>query len=300
MKKGLILGLLLFAVPFISLGLGEYNPKSAGAGNPELHIKQDGSITIKSARIEQIAGTTFYISVQWGPLPMSFTMKTDDGTSVVKRYGGKGAVTQMKQGDYIDVDGQFFIGSDFFGVTAVTVKNWLLQEESGTFAGVITEVNTNQTFTLRTLDRQLITVKLGASPTIKKGGIDIPFERLRKGDAVPLVSGVYDYSRNTLTADTVSIYQTKTDFLPRNFEGTLKQIVSGTIPATLIVTVSGTDYTVKISDKAVILKKNRSPAQLARFVAGDAVRFYGAVREEEKTLSDSLIVDAEVVRNVSL
>ena len=127
MKKGLILGLLLFAVPFISLGLGEYNPKSAGAGNPELHIKQDGSITIKSARIEQIAGTTFYISVQWGPLPMSFTMKTDDGTSVVKRYGGKGAVTQMKQGDYIDVDGQFFIGSDFFGVTAVTVNNWLLQ-----------------------------------------------------------------------------------------------------------------------------------------------------------------------------
>ena len=88
MKKGLILGLLLFAVPFISFGLGEYNPKSAGAGNPELHIKQDGSITIKSACIEQVAGTTFTFLCN-GAASMSFTMKTDE-PSVIKRYGGKG------------------------------------------------------------------------------------------------------------------------------------------------------------------------------------------------------------------
>ncbi|KKW12819.1 MAG: hypothetical protein UY50_C0003G0024 [Parcubacteria group bacterium GW2011_GWA2_49_9] len=300
MKKVLILGLLLLVIPFVTSGLGEYNPQSAGAGNPELHIKPDGSITIKSARIEQIAGTTFYIVAKWGSLPFSFTMKTDERTSVTKRYGGSAAVTAMKQGDYIDVEGQFFVGSDFFGVDAIKIKDWLLQEESGTFAGVITEVNANQTFTLRTTARQLITVKLSASADIKKGVITIPFERLRKGDAVPFISGVYDYSRNTLTADTVNIYQTKTDFLPRNFEGTLKQIVSGTIPATLIVTVAGSDYTVKISDKTLIMKKNRTSAQLARFVVKDTVRFYGGVREEEKTLSDSLIVDAEVVRNLNL
>jgi len=300
MRKTFILFLLLFSFPLVSFGLGEYNPKSAGAGNPELHIKQDGSISIKSARIEQIAGTTFYISVQWGPLPMSFTMKTDEGTSVVKRYGGIGTVAQMKQGDYLDVEGQFFVGSDFFGVSAVKIKDWLLQEEAGTFAGVITEVNANQTFTLRTIDRQLITVKMGASPSIRKGAVDIPFGRLRKGDAVPLAAGVYDYSRNTLTADRITVHQPKADFLPRNFEGTLKQIVSGTLPATFIVTVAGSDYTVKISDKTLVMKKNRTSAELARFVAGDTLRFYGTVREEEKTLSDALIVDAEVVRNLSL
>ncbi len=56
----------------------------------------------------------------------------------------------------------------------------------------------------------------------------------------------------------------------------------------------------KISDKTPILKNNKSIAQIARFVVGDTIRFYGAVREEEKTLTDALVVDAEVVRNLSL
>jgi hypothetical protein len=66
------------------------------------------------------------------------------------------------------------------------------------------------------------------------------------------------------------------------------------------VTVSGVDYTVKISDKTPVQKKNRAPGQLTRFVAGDTIRFFGAVREEEKTLQDALVVDAEVLRNLSL
>ncbi len=305
MKKGLLFGLLLFFVfPVFSFALpaNEYIPETVGAGKPELHIKPDGTLVLKSGKVDQIAGSTLYIGIKWGTLQMRFTMKTDSRTAVTKRYGGTVSVAQISVGDYIDVEGEFFEGSDFFGVQALKVKDWSLQEEAGTYSGVITEVTPDQRFMLRTPQNQTITVGLSTSSalSIKKGSISVPFGRLQKGETVLRASGVYDYARNVLTADTISVYQGKTEFLPRNFEGTLKQMSAPTIPATIVVTVSGKDYTVRISEKTPLLKKNKNTAQLARFVVGDTIRFYGAVREEEKTLQDALVVDAEVVRNLSL
>ncbi|HBV01018.1 MAG TPA: hypothetical protein DEF00_01320 [Candidatus Taylorbacteria bacterium] len=303
MKKKFITGLFLLAFPLIGFAaVGEYNPQSVGAGNPELHIKADGTISLQSGRVDQIAGSTFYLGLKWGALPMRFTMKTDARTIVIKRYGGSTTVSQIKVGDYLDAEGEFFVGSDFFGMDALRVKDWSLQEESGTFSGVIMEVNSDERLVLRTLQNQTISVRFATSSavSIKKGAVTIPFGRLRKGDAALLISGVYDYSKNLLTADRIIVYQNKADFTARNFEGTLKQIISADIPATLIVSVNGVEHTVKLSDKTAVLKKNRSAAELPRFVVGDTVRFYGAVREEEKTLNDVLVVDAEIIRNLNL
>ena len=300
MKKTIVFLAFLLAIPLMGRALGtEYNPISVGAGNPEVHIKPDGKITVRSARVSQMVGTTYYLMTKWGPLPMNFTMKTGAKTLVTKRYGGSTTVSQIKLGDYVDVEGEFFVGSDFFGVEALKVKDWSLQEEAGTYSGTILEVQSSS-FTLKTAQNPMISVKLATTSSIKKGAIEIPLGRLRKGDTVLSASGVYDYPSNTLTAESITVLQTKTDFLPRNFEGVLKEVVTPNIPATLVVTVGGLDYTVKISEKTPILKKNRSVALLARFVVGDTVRFYGAVREEEKTLTDSLIVDASVVRNLNL
>src|SRR3989338_4339678 len=302
MKKTLILGFVLIAFPAFVFAAGDYKPETVGAGNPEVHIKSDGNITIKSGHIDQIAGSTFYLGITWGAMPIRFTMKTDARTLVTKRYGGNTTVSQVKLGDYIDVDGEFFVGSDFFGVNAQKIKDWSLQEEAGTYSGVILEINPEERFTLRTLDQKTLSVRLSTSSavSIKKGSVIVPFGRLKKGDAVLSVSGVYNYADNLLTADKLVVYQAKTNFIPRNFEGTLRQIMSPTFPAIFIVTVSGVDYTVNVNEKTAVLKKNKSVGQLARFVAGDTIRFYGAVREEEKTLQDALVVDAEVVRNLNL
>ncbi len=303
MKKALFSFVVFFCIPLFSGALvsNDYAPGTVGAGSPEVHIKPDGTILVRSGRIDLIAGNTFYLGTQWGPLQMRFTLKTDAKTTVTKRYGGSTTVSQIRIGDYVDVEGDFFSGSDFFGVQGLRIKDWSLQEETGTYSGVILDVQ-NSSFTLKTPQNQTITVQLATSSaiTIKKGTIDISFDRLRKGDAIPRVFGVYNYAKNILTADTIAVTQGKTEFLPRNFEGILKQLVTPTVPATIIVTVKGNDYTVKISDKTSILKKDKSTAQLARFVPGDTIRFYGAVREEEKTLTDALVVDAEVIRNLSL
>ena len=280
----------------------DYTPQSVGAGRPELHISANGTILIKSGRVDQIVGNTFYLGLKWGELPMRFTMKTSGSTAVVKRYGGRASVSQINLGDYLDAEGEFFVGSDFFGMDALRVKDWSLQEESGVFSGVITELQPDERFTLLTTQKQTIVTRLATSSavSIKKGAVAIPFGRLRKGDAILLVSGIYDYSRNLLTADRIIAYQNKANFSARNFEGTLKQIVSAEIPATLIVVIGGVEHTVRLSDKTAVLKKNRSAAELRRFIVGDTVRFYGPLREEEKTLSDVLMVDAEIVRNLNL
>lgn len=121
-----------------------------------------------------------------------------------------------------------------------------------------------------------------------------------KGDTVVLADGVYDYSRNTLSASDIVVFQSKENFQPRNFEGKLKSIDGTSAPTILVVTIAGEDYTVMISSSTKVLKKNRSLVKLARFVVGDTVRFYGAIKENDKILYDKLIVPAEVVRNTSL
>ena len=150
------LGMLVFlavAVPASLVALGnDFVPKTVGAGNPELHIDASGTLAIKSARVERVSGTTLYLVMKWQNLPMYFTMKTNSKTKATKRYGGSTKVSGIKVGDYIDAEGDFFIGSDFFGLTADTIKDWSLQEESGTFSGKIVEMNRGN-FLLKTPKR---------------------------------------------------------------------------------------------------------------------------------------------------
>lgn len=299
MKKGLFLVFAFVALPVLAFALpNDYNPASVGAGKPEVHIKTDGTMTVRSAKVDQILNTTLFLTTKWGTMPLRWTMKTDASTKVVKRYGGSARVSDIKLGDYLDVEGDFFVGSDFFGLTAQSIKDWSLQEEAGTFSGRIVEYNANN-FVLQT-PAQNITVQPATSTSIKKGGVAISWSRLKNGDTVVLADGVYDYVKNTLTATQIVVFQPTAAFAARNYEGTLKRIDAPRLPTTLAVTAGGTPYTVLLSEKTVVLKKGRAPAELSRFVAGDTVRFYGSLRPEENILRDELVVDAEVVRNLNL
>lgn len=299
MKKELLLIFAFVALPVLAQALpSDYNPASAGAGKPEVHIKTDGTMTVRSAKVDQVLNTTLFLTTKWGSMALRWTMKTDTGTKVVKRYGGSARVADIKLGDYLDVEGDFFVGSDFFGLTAQSIKDWSLQEEAGTFSGRIVEYNANN-FVLQT-PAQNITVQTATSTSIKKGGVAISWSRLKNGDTVVLADGVYDYAKNTLTASQIVVFQPTAAFAARNYEGVLKRIDAPRLPTTLVVAVGGTDYIVQLSQKTEVVKKNRALAELSRFVAGDTIRFYGPLRQEENILRDELVVDAEVVRNLNL
>lgn len=287
-----LLPVLAFALP------NDYNPGIVGAGKPEVHIRPDGTMAVRSAKVDQILNTTLFLTTRWGTMPLRWTMKTDTGTKVVKRYGGSAQVSDIRLGDYVDVEGDFFVGSDFFGLTATSVKDWSLQEEAGTFSGRIVELSANS-FVLQT-PAQNITVQPATSTRIKKGGVAIFWNRLKNGDTVVLADGVFDYATNILTATQIVVFQPIAAFAARNYEGVLKRIDAPRLPTALIVAVDGTEYTVQLSLQTAVLKKTRSSAELSRFVAGDIVRFYGSLRPEENILRDELVVDAEVVRNLNL
>ena len=106
--------------------------------------------------------------------------------------------------------------------------------------------------------------------------------------------GTYDYPTNTLTASSVDVYQSKSIFTSRNFEGTLKSICGTALPAVLTVTVGGTDYTAYLPDKSAVLKSNKSATSLTRFVVGDTVRLYGKIRQANLTE-----IDADTVRDLN-
>jgi len=283
----------VFALP------GDYVPQSVGASNPEVHITTDSFLTLKGAKVEAGVGSTFYLSVRWGPLPMRFVMKTDAKTTVTKRFGGSATVSQIKIGDYLDVEGEFFAGSDFFGVNALRVKDYSLQSESEAFSGRITALSGDTLLTLATA-KGTINVRVASTTEIRKGSVILPWNRLKAGDAVLMSDGVYHYDSSTLNAARLSIFQDTLVFRPRNFEGKLVALKGSVLPTSLTVFAEGKTYTVNLVAGTLILANNRKPVLLGRFVEGDTVRFYGAIRESEYTLSDQYVVDAEVVRNLNL
>jgi hypothetical protein len=295
-----ILAVALFSAATVFAFSNEYAPASVGAGKPEVHIKQDGSISIKSGKVAQAIGSTFILELRWASLPMRFLMKTDAKTAVAKRYGGAAGVSAIAVGDYLDAEGEFFVGSDLFGFTARSVKNWSLQDEYETFAGVVVALLPDDAFKLSAGRGREILVQPTATTTILKGPVVIPPSRLVSGDIVLFADGVYDYARNILAPRTITVFQDRRPFLARNYEGVLTGLPGTALPMTLTVSVGGVSYRVSLGEKAVVQKKNREPAELTRFVAGDAVRFYGPMQEEPYTLRGERVVDAEVVRNMNL
>ncbi|MDO8564864.1 MAG: hypothetical protein Q7R88_02620, partial [bacterium] len=174
-----------------------------------------------------------------------------------------------------------------------------LQEESETFSGKILEVNPDGTYSLQT-PLKVIILRPATTTTVRKGTVSLPWNKIIKGDSIVLADGVYDYVNNTLSAQQVMVFQSKTPFAAKNYEGVLKQVEGTALPTALIVTVGGADYRVELSAQSSVLKKNKTKAEIRRFIVGDKVRFYGPLREEPFTVRDERIVDAEVVRNLNL
>ena len=92
----------------------------------------------------------------------------------------------------------------------------------------------------------------------------------------------------------VVVYIDPTIFLPRNFQGIL-QAVSGDNPPVLTVNTEGKNYSVMLTSSTQILNNARNSVSLKRYLVGDTVRLYGAIRQAEDP-----IIDAQIVRDIDL
>lgn len=267
------------------------------AVSSEIHVTQDGKATVSSAKVMQIAGNTFYTRLYWGDSFVRFTVRANSSTKFLRATGEATTISEIKEGDILDINGELEARSDTMTLNASLIKNSSVQKEQASMTGTVISVDHSDArqFLLKSKERGVVTVKVATSTQFLKGTRTLDLEHLRAGDRITKLSGEYDIPTKTLTAKSVTIYIDMSVFKPRNFTGKLAEAPATTTATSIKVTINKIPYTINISDKTILMRNNKSTTTLQRFVTGDNLRLYGTLREV-----DEPIIDAEVVRNLSL
>jgi hypothetical protein len=291
----LVTACLLAFAPFANAAPDPVIPSPKTVGCPlSLSIENDGDTIIEGARITQITSTTIFASQYWGILPVRWVVRTSDKTKYTHRFGNPIVPSQFSIGDFLSIEGKFNGGSDSLGVDAASIKNWSVSTEGSSFAGkVVSAPDSNGAFILQQSDGSTVFIKPDSSASVLRGVVPVASAAIVLGDKILSATGVYNHLDRSLSANSIKIYQDKQKFAPRNFEGNLTRLDAVTLPTIAAVKVGGTEYTVYLSEKTSVFKKDKSKTTLQRFMIGDSVRFYGSIREAEWTT-----VDAEVLRTL--
>lgn len=260
----------------------------------DFHIDKEGNISVRQAKVLQVSGTTFYVRYYVGLAFIRMIIKTDKSTKIFRRFGDEIPLSQIKVGETLNIDGTIESGADNISIIASKIVNFSNQKEISSYKGTITSIDLASNNLTLTTKSGPITIALGTTTQIKKGSRTIEPTLVRIGDTVTDVVGIYDHNTKSIDANVMVIFIDKKIFTPRNFEGTLQSIAVGS-PTTLIFSTDGKDYTVPLDDKTEILNKARKTVPLKRYLEGDTIRIYGAIRETEEP-----IIDAEIIRNISL
>jgi hypothetical protein len=288
----------LFWAPSVFGEINLFNPNPRAFGSSlEFHIDDNGRVSVHGIQVIQKAGTTIYGRLNFGSAIIRLTISTSQNTKFVKRFGGAITIAEINPGDFLSVEGTILQGTDSLGVVASFVKDWSLGTEVREFNnGVVLAVDeANHSLVVRAETKEEITVRVPTTIDIVKGARVIGFAELAVGDKVSRVAGTLDVLQKTLTATDLEIFQDPSVFWPRNFQGTLKSLSSLSLPTVMTLTIDGRDYTVYVPADAVILNRLRQKTTLNRFVVGDTIRFYGAIRQ-----TDLNVADAKVVRNIEI
>lgn len=271
-------------------------PAYAGADTiSQISIGTDGGFSANGLTVMQISGGDIFTRATWGQSFLRIMVLLGSQTAITKDHGEIASAQNIAVGDTLDVDGTIETGASDIIITAKNVRDVSLEQESKTLSGTVRSVNPDAvSFVLANTSFGSTTVQVSTSTSVTKGLRQITFGDISVGDKILSASGTYNYQTNVLLAGAIGIYQDKKIFLPQNFQGTLKSISGAVLPANMIVTVGGTDYTVYLPQNASVLSVNKKSASLTRFVAGDTVRFYGSIRQTD--LSE---IDADTVRDLN-
>jgi hypothetical protein len=285
-------GLLFF------LGTAQAHAAAPANQSSEIRITQDGTFSAKNVVVMQKSesGSVFFSRVVWGEIFLRITVVAAPGGTqahITKNNGGAAAYADIKVGDLLEVEGTLSPGADTLLINATKIRDLSLNVEGKTIRGTIkTITSTSNTFTLN--DKNLGAITVVAPQDIQKGARTISLSELAVGDNVLSASGSYDYTSKTFTALSMEVYQSKSVFVSKNFQGILKSISGTALPVTAVVTVDTQDYTVYFSAAATVMSKSKAATSLGRYTVGDTVRFWGSIRP-----TNLQEIDASLIRNLT-
>lgn len=237
----------------------------------------------------------FYTRAVWDNVFIRITILTNEKTDISKKYGEKATVFDIKDGDIINVEGNLPNSSDTLNVQATKIVDLSLEKEGKELSGKIISMATSSPgFTIKSSKGNIVGVNILDNTIMTKGARVITWNELVPGDNILSIKGTFDYANSTIDAVNIDVYQDKSVFKERNFQGSLISISGTTLPVTAVVQTEGKQYTVYFPATAEILNKAKSKTTLTRFVAGDSIRFYGAIKKTN--LNE---IDAEILRNLN-
>jgi len=273
-------------------------PPTRGEVETQLSIDRNGAVSLKGARIIQIAGSNMFVTTSWGSAKIRWVIVSSKDTVLTRRFGGATSINEFDIDEYVNVVGTMYgSGGDSLVIKATSIKNWSKENEPGEFSGTIANIDYNKrTFTLIVPDAPNVLVNAPSTLSVKKGARSISFGDMINGDRVLSTGGTFNVIDRSLAIDRIEIFQEQSIFTPRNFQGTLKSLSATTLPTTATITIEGKDYTVYLTEKTVILNKLKEKASLQRYLIGDTVRLYGAIKKTNLTEIDGV----EVLRNINL
>jgi hypothetical protein len=285
-----------FPSPVVFAQTQEPEYKMVFSTDQTVSIDKDGKVSVNAAKVIQVSGTTIFAQSRFGNAPLRWILPTNANTVIHKRFDGIISVKEIAYGDLINFDGVLNLSGDSLNVTVSNLVDWTRKDEAGSFSGTVTTLaTTSKGFLLKTPTGQKITVIIGDTTTITKGKLTISLAQIKIGDKINETSGTLDVPSKTLQANKIVVYQNPAVFYSQNFQGTLKSIDLTQNPPLLILTIGTKDYTVHVSSGAPILNSARAAVSPSRFMIGDTIRIYGAIRQ-----TDLNTIDATLVRNTSL
>lgn len=266
------------------------------AALPELHINSNGAFSAKNITVYQRSGTTLFCRGTWGNAFVRLTVLTTPDTIpalIMRNHGGTTTVDEIQQGDLVSVEGSLVPAADSLQINAKKIVDFSLDKEPKTVSGTLGK-SALGALTLATKPLGVMTLTFSTDTAITKGIRTIGTSELSAGDKILSAFGTYDYANSTFAVLRMEVYQNRAIFSPRTFEGTLRAITGTTLPTSVVVDTAGASYTVYLAAGAQVLSTGKASASLSRFAAGDKVRIFGAIRQDN--LSN---VDATVIRDLN-
>ncbi|MEI6296434.1 MAG: hypothetical protein WCO84_02180 [bacterium] len=293
MKK--IFNLMLALIVFLPFGVSAQLMNPEGISS-EVNINKDGHVSVQNAKIMQFSGGTIYARLFWNEAFIRMTIKTDKKTTVTKKFGESMSISEMKISDRINIEGDLDNGSDGLVMNAISVKDLSDERGQNKISGLIIGEATSTTgYVLKTPDNKIVTLLVDGSTAIDKGTRRVGMFEVKVGNTVESAEGVFNFGTNTLQVSHMKVFIDMTQFLPRNFQGTIKSISGTSLPTTMTVGIDFRDYVVKIARDSWVWNNKKANTQISRFVVGDTVRIFGSVPE-----SDLNVINAGIIRNLNL
>lgn len=267
----------------------------AASDSSDLKITKDGKIIATNLSVIQKSDSTLFVRALWEGAFLRIVVTTSSSTDIRKNHGEKATVADIESGHTIDAEGALSSGGDGITFSASKIRDTALLRESKTFSGLIKSVDAqSQSFVLPDKSLGDVTVVVSSTVVMTQGKRQATFADVKKGLRVLSVVGSYDYATKILTPTSIELFQDKSVFAAKNFQGALKSVSGTALPAQITVSVDDKEYTVYLSEKTAVLSKNKAATTLNRFAVGDIVRIFGKIRE-----TNLLEIDAEVARDLN-